>query len=197
LATSVSGDSNIASQPEAMQPSAARLRRQRVILLLIFGMAVLPFGLATLYYAYAQGDRSIATSNNGRFLKPTAHVADLQLQTLSGPEFAQHKWRLLLLRPNQCIDACAKAEHDLRAMPLLLGRDAPRVQIALVTRDETIIDSGPPVTVLRAKGQVQNISDGLLLVDPLDNVVLWYSYAQVAKPLLEDMRHLLKVSGFG
>ena len=82
-------------------------------------------------------------------------------------------------------------------MPLLFGRDAPRVQIALVTRDEAITTSDPSITVLRAKGQVQNINDGLLLVDPLDNVVLWYSYEQVAKPLLEDMRHLLKVSGFG
>ena len=160
-------------------------------------MAILPFGLAALYYEYVRGDQTIATSNNGRFLKPPARVADLQLQPLSGPEFAQHKWRLLLLRPAQCVDVCAKAEHDLRAMPLLFGRDAPRVQIALVTRDEAITTSDPSITVLRAKGQVQNINDGLLLVDPLDNVVLWYSYQQVAKPLLEDMRHLLKVSGFG
>ena len=171
--------------------------RHRATLLAMFALTILPFGLAALYYEYIRGDTSIATSNNGRFIQPAALLRDLQLQPLGGDQLAPRKWRLLMYRPAQCANACALAERNLRAMPVLFGRDGGRVQIALITNDASTSVAPPAITVLRADGRVQNIRDGLLLVDPLDNVVLWYSYAQVDKPLLEDMRHLLKVSEFG
>ena len=163
----------------------------------MFAITVLPFGLATLYYEYIRGDESIPTSNYGLFLKPPARLGELQLQTIAGRELTNRRWRLLMYRPAQCTDTCATAERNLRAMPLLFGRDAPRVQIAFIASGTVAIVPAPAITLLRANGRVRNIGDGLLLVDPLDNVVLWYSYAQIGKPLLEDMRHLLKVSEFG
>ena len=183
--------------------------RHRVTLLAMFAITVLPFGLAALYYEHITGDESIPTSNNGKFLKPPAQLSELRLQSIAGGELTPRKWRLLLYRPGQCGGVCATAERNLRALPLLVGRDAARVQIALVATDATTNATtnattdaatqfpGAAITVLRAAGHVQGIDEGLLLADPLGNVVLWYSYAQVGKPLLEDLRHLLKVSEFG
>ena len=175
--------------------------RHRVTLLAMFAITVLPFGLAALYYEHITGDESIPTSNNGKFLKPPAQLSELRLQSIAGGELTPRKWRLLLYRPGQCGGVCATAERNLRALPLLVGRDAARVQIALVATDAATDLAtefpGAAITVLRAAGRVQGIDEGLLLADPLGNVVLWYSYAQVGKPLLEDLRHLLKVSEFG
>jgi hypothetical protein len=178
-----------------------KLHRQRAALLAMFAITILPFGLASLFYEHLQGNSSWPTSNNGRMLKPPGDIARLHLQTVAGPELTNHKWRLLLFRPAQCAAECRIAERNLRALPLLFGRDAPRVEIALLNAPDSgtaALDGADRITRVRTAEHIAGVADtGLVVVDPLGNIVLWYSYQQVDKPLLEDMRHLLRVSQFG
>ena len=46
-------------------------------------------------------------------------------------------------------------------------------------------------------GALGVLTPGVYIVDPLGNVVLRYSHEQVGKPLLDDLKHLLKVSQIG
>jgi cytochrome oxidase Cu insertion factor (SCO1/SenC/PrrC family) len=41
------------------------------------------------------------------------------------------------------------------------------------------------------------LRNGVYIVDPLGNVVLRYSYTDAGKPVLEDIKKLLKVSHIG
>ena len=54
-----------------------------------------------------------------------------------------------------------------------------------------------PVAVATFAGDLGVLARGVYIVDPLGNVVLRYSHEQVGKPLLDDLKHLLKVSQIG
>jgi cytochrome oxidase Cu insertion factor (SCO1/SenC/PrrC family) len=51
--------------------------------------------------------------------------------------------------------------------------------------------------VVPLAGDLQLLKAGAYVVDPLGNLVLWYSYDDVGKPLLNDLKRLLKVSQIG
>ncbi len=54
-----------------------------------------------------------------------------------------------------------------------------------------------PPDVIQFVGELGGLKAGAYIVDPLGNLVLWYPYDNVGKPLLEDLKRLLKVSQIG
>ena len=84
-------------------------------------------------------------------------------------------------------------------MHILLGRDASRVKRSLV-----VLGTTPPDTslaeypeLIRFSGASDVLRPGVYIVDPLGNLVLRYEFQGVGKPVLEDLRQLLKVSHIG
>ena len=88
--------------------------------------------------------------------------------------------------------------HQLRQLHVLLNRDAPRVRRALVSGEHQDLqmyqDVYPGLAHLVVAGPLRN---GVFIVDPIGNLVLWYPFGDAGKPVLEDLRRLLKLSQIG
>jgi cytochrome oxidase Cu insertion factor (SCO1/SenC/PrrC family) len=177
-------------------------RRNRLMLVGLFAMVLVPLLAAFLLYESSRSSAPWGTTNRGTLMKPIVSVADLGL-TANGSAAslnASGNWWLVTVADGTCADDCQHALHQLRQLHVLLGRDASRVKRALVELGATL----PEASLLQAYpelggyvGPVRALPAGIYIIDPLGNVVLRYSYADAGKPVLEDLRQLLKVSHIG
>ncbi len=178
------------------------MNRGQKILLTLIGLTAAPFVLAQLAFLYYQDGPDLPTINKGTFVTPATTIAALELEALPGPTLPEGKWRLMLYRPVNCDQRCAQNEQRVRAMPSLVGREGSRVAAALIVDDERAAvpggnDGGTALPRFRAGASLPGMSDGLLLVDPHGNVVLWYDAERIGGPVLSDLKFLLKNSSIG
>ena len=180
-----------------------KLNRGQKTLLLLIGLTAAPFILAQLAFNYYRDEGSTRpTVNKGMLVTPATKIDALRLEPLPGPALATNKWRLLFYRPAQCNAECQSSVQRVRAIPSLVGREANRVAVALIVNDESVASSQadnpePALPRVKASAALPGISDGLLLVDPQGNVVLWYDAAHIGGPVLIDLKFLLKNSSIG
>ncbi|HSG88454.1 MAG TPA: hypothetical protein VLA56_04530 [Pseudomonadales bacterium] len=204
-----------------------RLRtRNRAILvgLLILGMMPL---LAALFFYYGnQASVSGAQTNNGALIDPPAQLENLGLVGDAGAVVADggRVWRLLIVLPLDCDEACFERIHLLRQLHVLVGREQDRVirlaafpgtlPAGLAARlheafPRTDLVVSPPDLVARTLqgrelrgGSVEMPASGLpaagvFTIDPLGNVVIFHGLEQIGEPLLFDLKRLLRLSNIG
>ncbi len=184
---------------------------------MLVGIAVLFMAPLALSFILYYGFGSIPFSPSGRLnhgellqpVRPLTHV-DLTLVDGSHPggEFLRHRWTLLFVGEGNCDARCVQALHDTRQIRLLLNRDMGRVQrlflatgpccdLAMLKREH------PDLAVARAAphdallAQLPGKAGDLYIIDPLGNLVMRYGPAASPKGLLEDLKHLLKLSQIG
>ena len=182
----------------------------RLQLLSIAAVFVVPLLLAAwLYYS----DTSLAPdsgTNNGALLLPIVSLREEM------PESALHvipsnQW--LMLYPNiaGCDAKCDEALVRLRQSRLMLGKDMGRVGRVLLHGDSapdtvdineqhagliTISDKAL-IRLLEQKRPQELQQGGCYLVDPLGNLVMYFSPDLNPKEMVGDIKHLLKLSHIG
>jgi len=174
--------------------AAKRGRRQLVML---FGIAFVTLGLAWLLFLGARGGMSWGTTNNGEFIDPPTQVDTLDWIDQNGSFSTNNKWWLWMVAEN-CEADCAATMHDLRSLHTLLNKEANRVARALLTRDGTsgvVTAEEMDKVVLRKTPNA--LTPGVYIVDPLGNLVFRYSVTTPPKPVLDDLKRLLKLSQIG
>jgi cytochrome oxidase Cu insertion factor (SCO1/SenC/PrrC family) len=109
------------------------------------------------------------------------------------------QWWLVTVSRDGCGADCQAAVHQLRQLHILLGRDASRVKRSLIELDDTPVDAALSQypELARFNGESQTLRPGIYIVDPLGNLVLHYEYGDAGKPVLQDLKQLLKVSHIG
>lgn len=176
------------------------IRRNRSQLLLIFLIAFATLGGSYLLY-YVTRDAGVwGTTNHGEFVEPPVHVADLGLLSDDGATFEPGEtWWLMVAVDGQCDPGCVKALHQLRQLHVLLNKDATRVRRALVTPPgvdvaefQALYPQMEHVTAPRPE-----LGNAIYIVDPIGNLVLRYRLEDAGKPVLEDLKRLLKLSQIG
>ena len=172
-------------------------RRQLIIMLLIAGTSL---GGSWALFLFTRDGTPWGTTNNGTFVNPPVVVSTLGLTDSDGvPVSDDPTWWIWVVQPGACDGTCEDALHQLRQLHVLLHRDADRVRRALVTRER--IEPGelaalyPELVFL--SGNVSALVPGIYLVDPHGNLVLQYPLEAAGKPVLEDLKRLLKVSQIG
>lgn len=174
--------------------AAKRGRRQLVTL---FGISFATLGLAWLLFLGARGGMSWGTTNNGEFVDPPMQVDGLEWLDQKGALDTNKKWWLWMV-VETCEADCAKTMHDLRSLHTLLNKEANRVARALLTRDGM---SGAVTTEEMDKVELRrtpaSLKPGVYIVDPLGNLVLWYPQTTPPKPVLDDLKRLLRLSQIG
>ena len=92
----------------------------------------------------------------------------------------------------------------LRQMHVLLAKDAGRVRRVLLATpalspatQAQLTATYPKLGVVQASALPDDLADGVYLMDPVGNVILEYRYDQAGKPLLADLKKLLRVSRLG
>ena len=179
----------------------ATIRRNRIMLLILFAIAILPLLGAYWLYESTRSAKPWGTTNRGELLDPIVSVADLKIAAADGKaSMVSGQWWLVVVESDGCPQECQSAVHQLHQLHILLGRDASRVRRSLVAvgdapLDESVRKNYPELVLFNAPAGA--LRPGVYVVDPLGNVVLRYDYRDADKPVLEDMKQLLKVSHIG
>ena len=176
--------------------------RGRLQLLLILLVVIGPMLLATAMYQW-------------RFWVPESRTFHGQLhgggKTLADLGVTAHEpagWQLLVTDAQNCAADCRELVYLARQIHIGLGREAGRASHALAlggTLDGEYAAQlqreypqlkRQPLEAARYAGFGQKDAQ-LWIVDPLGNLVLSYPSGVSGKRVLEDLRHLLKLSRLG
>jgi len=187
--------------PEA---STGRRWRGRLQLILILAVVIGPMVLASAMYQWRFWVPE-TRSFHGVLIGNGQTLADLGVV---GGEAAH--WQLLVTSPGACDVACKQLVFLARQIHIGLNRDVSRAGHALAVAqpldteyDARLRQEFPqlgryglePGTYGKAAGPVDGAQ--LWIVDPHGNLVLRYDSSSKGKAILNDLRHLLKISQIG
>ena len=178
-------------------------RKGRWQLILILMMVIGPMVLATFMYKL-QFWVPDSRSYHGELIGNGQTRADIGVQA------DEQRWQLLVTAPTACAANCQQLVYLARQLQISLGRDASRASHALAGAQPL---SGEYEAKLKAEyPQLQHYpldvstftrnaaapgEAQLWIVDPHGNLVLRYDAKVKGKDLLNDLRHLLKLSNIG
>ena len=173
----------------------------------LLAVFVLPVILAKLALDY--GWFNEAATNKGELLDPILSLGAM------GVENSQ-KWRILYVLPEKCEAQCENALYSINQVWLALGKEMDRAQaVAVATelsdKDKLIaLEQQSNISILKSQQQSVNQvfqqipTDGIFVVDTLDNVILRYPLQLEqqqavlhSREILADLRKLLKLSRIG
>ena len=174
-------------------------QKNRRMLLAMFAIAFLTLGGSYALFYMARSGGVWGTTNHGAFVDPPVTVGELGLTDDRGALLTEGgTWWLWVVAPEGCLEACKAAVHQLRQLHVLLNKDADRVRRALLTPDPA--DPGLKAEYPRLEhltGNLQALAEGIYIVDPIGNLVFFYPLSDAGKPVLEDLKKLLKLSQIG
>lgn len=198
--------------------SPEQVRRGRRMALLLFAVGFGPMIFATVMY-YTGWMNPTGHSNHGELIKPSVPVAELQLESADGqpfaerfgPELVEPEWMMLVVA-DDCGDTCEDLLYRARQVNIALGKNANRVNrsawvggmsedLAARWPEEyssmerlTLSGSGEPSWPSSVDPKQQ---PRILVVDPFGNIIMHYGSEHTGKEMLNDLKHLLKLSQIG
>ena len=191
--------------------SDTRARKQFLLLGLLFLGPVL---VAAFMYFGGDGWRPVATTNYGRLLLPVSTLGEpgnrQPLSALTAGQTDNH-WILVYVNTAECLDTCMEALYRQRQSRMMLGNDVRRMKRVFlqgakapdkVFLDEhhqdliAIVDSGLG-ELLNTRRPDNLPAGGLYLIDPLGNLVMYFSAELAQRDVVDDLKHLLNLSRIG
>lgn len=184
-------------------PAAPDRRKGRWQLVLILLMVIGPMALATFMYKL-QFWVPDSRSYHGEMIGNGQTRADI------GVPADEDRWQLLVTAPAACAAECQQLVYLARQLQIGLGRDASRASHALASAQP--VDAAYEAKLNVEYPQLQRYpldlstynkdaaapgEARLWIVDPHGNLVLRYDAKVKGKDLLNDLRHLLKLSNIG
>ena len=185
--------------------SAGRLQLA-LLALVFFGPLLLAAGM----YFTGASFQPAGRTNNGDLLQPVIPIAD-ELPDSSLLDNIGGRWLLLYSNDGACEDACNRALYILRQSRLALGNDRDRLGRVLLRVESapdtvnpgenyagTIILTDDALSEwLQDKKPAAAASGGYFLIDPLGNLVMYFSPKIDPSAMVEDIEHLLELSRIG
>jgi len=174
-------------------------RKNRSQLMLIFAITFISLGASYLLFYMVRDSGVWGTTNNGVFIDPPVNIHNLELTVDGLPLPERGKWWLFINAGASCDEACEHALQQLRALHILLNKEATRVDRALVTDGSFSITeylTTYPGLVHVVAPEI-GLEQGIFIVDPLGNLVFFYPMEDAGKPVLDDLKRLLKLSQIG
>ena len=183
-----------------------------IIIGMVFGVMVLGWSLSP---KTEEGKLAwieiLGTTNHGALLNPPVEVKTGQLLDSEGNPWEaleDNTWKLLLVAPESCAQACMARLQEMHAMRLRLHRDMDRLTLGLVMPegisapeelaydisvlslgDQKLIDQ---LNATNVSGWQQQTM--VALMNPIDMVMLAYSGNLTGSEIMEDFEHLLDLS---
>lgn len=170
--------------------------------------AVLMITLVPLVLAFVMYFQQIwlpaSGTNLGQLLIPPKQFPEAQLSYHQQVPLntKERQWTLLFHHQDACHKACGEHLYTLRQVHLALGKEAHRVRRLLLVDDisqwSDIVREYPHLFVASLTDKtVLNQGEGIYVVDPLGNIMMYYDFDQTGKPILKDVKKLLKNSNIG
>ncbi len=182
-------------------------RLQLVLIALVFFG---PLFLAAGMYFTGASFQPAGRTNNGDLFQPAIPIAD-ELPDSSLLDNIGGRWLLIYSNSGACEDACKRALYILRQSRLTLGNDMDRLGRVLLRGEsapDTVVPgenyAGTIILIDDALGEwLQDkrpeaaAPGGYFLVDPLGNLVMYFSPEIGPGAMLDDIEHLLELSRIG
>ncbi len=181
-------------------------KMQLALVALAFGAPLL---LATWMYKsdHWQPDRG---SNNGTILQPIVNIAD-RLPSSPVVPLTEQQWLMLYVNTRSCDEGCFAALYRLRQSRLMLANEMSRVTRVFLHGESTpdrvfleeqhagliTIADKDLANLLAGKQPTEHGPGGIYLVDPLGNLVMYFSPELPPGEMVEDIKHLLELSRIG
>jgi len=172
--------------------------------LMLVAIAFTPIAISYLTYFFMPGWIPTSTTNEGAFMSPPLELGERL--DLSG------KWELLMAPASNCNAECKQALVNARQVHISLNKNTPRLVRRIILAEpapESLSGylgaehAGVEVIVnptlykdLVSRSAVAGMT-ALYLMDPNGNVILFYVGDKTGKPMLKDMKHLMKLSNIG
>ena len=195
-------------------PTAGRAR-----LLLIAAVFLGPLVAAAWLYYSGQGLQPEGRTNAGRLLEPIVNVNEAlaalggetpTMSSLTGGASAGN-WVLVYRGTGACAEACETALYRMRQSRLMLGRDMTRlVRVFLhgdISPDKVLVETEHEGLITISNRGLDGVLDrkrpadlapgGLYLIDPLGNLVMYFTAELPPEAMVEDIEHLLDLSRIG
>lgn len=181
-------------------PSRRRGRIQLLLIVLgVVGPMLLATGMYKLQFWVPEG-----RSYHGELIGNGQTRADLGVQA------DEQRWQILVTAPKDCAVDCQQLVYLARQIQISLGREAGRASHALAAaqplgadyaakldREYPQLQRYPLDAGVFARTTGHKAVPQLWIVDPHGNLVLRYEPNVKGKDLLNDLRHLLKLSNIG
>ena len=164
----------------------------------------LPLLGAYLVFFFFPGLIPSGTTNEGTLISPPVGMTVLGDAVTS--QIPAGKWTLLIFADEPCGADCQQAIYLARQVNTALGKDADRVQRALLLPSGQLpagVDvAGYPDMVIHYQAPTLSRTGlpgnaTIYLADPVGNIILYYTPGQDGKAMLKDLKHLLKLSNIG
>jgi hypothetical protein len=168
-----------------------------------------PLLLATWMYSTGQFVPT-GTSNRGALLEPVINLEQL-LPNSPLISAADGVWLMLYVNEAVCEEPCREALYRQRQLRLMLGKEMDRIVRVFLHGDsvpDTVFIEGehPGLKTIRDKDlgvllnekrHEQLMPGGIYLIDPLANLVMYFPPDLNPGDVVDDMKHLLKLSQIG
>ena len=180
------------------------MSKSQTQLLIIMSIALVSLGGSYLLFYFAQDSKGWGTTNNGAFVEPNVNINDIGWQTESDNDVTeQARWWLWVVA-EKCDVVCETKLRELRATHILLNKEASRLRRGytqlqgtigqdMLNETQSLAGSIAAVSVTDAS----QLSAGVYIVDPIGNLVFYYSMDHPTKEIQQDLKRLLKVSQIG
>lgn len=168
-----------------------------------------PMAIATWMYFSGQDVRTGA--NHGVLLSPVENLGDTVPDSALLDSAGERLWRVVYVGLDDCGESCVAALYKQRQTWKMLGREMDRVGRVFLhgdTAPDSIFIDGehPDLLVSRddalASRLLERLPDGVtgggfFLIDPNNNLVLYFQPDIEPKDLVSDLKRLLKISQIG
>jgi len=191
------------TEPDSHAIDRKKLLRSRLTVIALFIIALAPIAGSYLLYYAVRDSGPWGTTNAGQLLAPGTTAQGLSVSEPEPAPTLERRWWLVIVADGDCDGACAEASNKLRALQILLKEDAERLRRGLLVREPMsggrgwaalhVADPG----LARLEGSFEGMTTGIYVIDPRGNVVLHYPVEQAGKPVLDDVKKLMKVSQIG
>jgi hypothetical protein len=170
-----------------------------------------PLLIAALLYFQGSQLQPAGRTNHGALLESYINVRE-QLSGLPiGNNRGNSSWLLLYPNPDLCDDGCRNALYTLRQSRLMLGKEMDRLQRVFLhgdTAPDTVfvaeehqglitIEDGSLAGLLNNKRPADLPAGGYFLIDPLGNLVMYFRPDIDPADMVDDIKHLLRLSRIG
>lgn len=193
-----------------------QLKKNRITILVIFAMSIIPFAIAW-FLADNPGKVKLGT-NNGELITPplTTEISDFTgYDSFSADNIKelQGHWILInVLQQGECQQACQDGLYKTQQITLMMGKDIARIRRLAVIfnradqplpkqwqEDARLLKALPSATL---KATLRKISadeqpGGLLVMDPLGNLMMKYDPGYDPYKVRNDLSKLLRISQIG
>ena len=182
----------------------------RVQFLLMAAVFLGPLALAAWLYFAGQDLTPEGRTNSGALLQP---IVSLPEAVPDSPLHAVNDgyWVLLYTNPGACDETCEYSLYTLRQSRLMLGKRMDRL-VRVFLHGDTAPDTVPLAeeheglvtlqdaqlqALLEARRPTGLDAGGYYLLDPLGNLVMYFRPDIDPSAMVEDIKHLLKLSRIG